>query len=111
MLLILLTIMMLSCLSSIELIKANKEINTNKFSIKIMHYISKVYNKVLIYKSMTFLIGMRLKSKVTYFFMLDFNNYHPETLDIPLSSRPPVTSSALFLSPTSHDWRALGRVT
>lgn len=42
---------------------------------------------------------------------LEFFNYRPEQVDIPLSSRPLLSSSALFVSPTSFDWRSLNRVT
>jgi C1A family cysteine protease len=59
---------------------------------------------------MTFWIGIKPKNKVYIFLVLAFFNYHPQSLNAPLSS-PSLSSSALFLSPSSFDWRTYGRVT
>lgn len=45
-----------------------------------------------------------------FLFNLAFNTFDPLKLNIPVSSRP-LLSSSLFASPPSFDWRARGRVT
>ena len=45
------------------------------------------------------------------FFYLGFNNYDPESYTTPLSTPPRLSSTGLFASPISFDWRSLGKVT
>lgn len=47
---------------------------------------------------------------VTFYLYLAFFNYNPSAANIPYTTRP-VTSGNLFASPSSFDWRTLGRVT
>ena len=50
------------------------------------------------------------KSNLIYY-ILEFNNYRPHLAKNPLSSPSPLSSSGLFASPISFDWRKLNKVT
>lgn len=81
-----------------------------KFSIRTTSSIWIGQNEEKTQQSTSAWTGTKLSSVVLLYFISAFNNYHPEKIPLALSS-PPLSASGLFLSPSSYDWKALGRVT